>query len=286
MGMGAPKPGSTLPPQPQVPPTLASAKGQPQVPPAQPSVPPTLASAKGQPQVPPAQPSVPPTLASAKGQPQVPPVQPQVPPTLASAKGQPQVPPAQPIPSAGGKSGIAGPIQQIVDIVGQVPQQPGQVPVQGGRGPLPPFALPSHYQSPYANYGFDPGLQSYLDQQMYRSYTDGGVGFQYDPTNQTFTGGTRSGSYNPIPLSVMQQAAGGNRDVLNPYFQSRFPQPTGPVPAVKPQGPQQPFTPRPFPGQGNDIRRGPTSPQMPQPQGPQQRGLGALQTDKFRNKLG
>jgi hypothetical protein len=104
---------------------------------------------------------------------------------------------------------------------------PGQVPPQGGKGNRP---LPSHYQSPYANYGFDPGLQSYLDQQNYGSSNDMGVAFQYDPTNQSFTGGTMAGNYNPIPLNVMQQVAGGNRDVLNPYFQSKFPQPTGPMP--------------------------------------------------------
>jgi hypothetical protein len=280
MGMGAPKPGSTLPPQ--------GGKGGVQ---------------------PPVQPQVPPTLASAKGQPQVPPVQPQVPPTLASAKGQPQVPPAQPIPSAGGKGGIINnpQLQQTMQLA-QSLQQPGRpIPPQGSKGNRP---LPEGYQSPFANYGFDPGLQSYLDQQMYRSYTDGGVGFQYDPTNQTFTGGTRSGSYNPIPLSVMQQAAGGNRDVLNPYFQSRFPQPTTPPPTIKPgmdinqikemyrgqprpmqpQGPQQPFNPRPYPGQGNDIAIAPPynpNAGIEQVQArPQQRGLGALQTDKFRNKLG
>ena len=122
-------------------------------------------------------------------------------------------------------------LQQATQL-GQGLQQPGQVPVQGGRGPLSPFTLPSHYQSPYANYGFDPGLQSYLDQNNYRSTFDAGVGFQYDPTTQTFTGGTMGGQYNPIPLNVMQQAAGGNRDVLSPYFQSRFPQP--------PQQPQMP----------------------------------------------
>jgi len=141
-------------------------------------------------------------------------------------------------------SGIAGPIQQTLGQVrqqpqmyepgqpgfGQQPQQPGQMPQKPGQ----PFqmTLPDNYQSPFASYGFDPGLQSYLDQQMYRSYTDGGVGYQYDPTNQTFTGGTMSGRYNPIPLNVMQQAAGGNRDVLSPYFQSKFPQ--QPAPTVKP----------------------------------------------------
>jgi hypothetical protein len=119
------------------------------------------------------------------------------------------------VPAQGGKGGVQQPVQPTV-------------PAQGGKGNMP---LPSHYQSPYANYGFDSGLQSYLDQQNYRSATDAGTSFQYDPATQTFTGGTMAGRYNPIPLSVMQQVAGGNRDVLNPYFQSNFPQQPGQVPA-------------------------------------------------------
>ena len=225
---------------------------------------------------------------------------------------------------AGGGFGTAQPGQ---------PQQPGLVQAgQGGFGQGAPFQrpLPEGYQSPYANYGFDSGFQSYLDNQYLGSMSDAGVNYQYDPTNQTFTGGTMGGRYNPIPLSVMQQAAGGNRDVLNPYFQSRFQQtqptptfrtkpdqyagtiyegtggpgapppqvqqPTTPPPTVKPgmdinqikemyrgqprpmqpQGPQRPFNPRPFPGQGNDIRRGPMSPQIQQPVDPRRSGLGAL----------
>ena len=39
------------------------------------------------------------------------------------------------------------------------PQQP-QVPAQGGKGNMP---LPADYQSRYGNYGFDSGLQNYLD---------------------------------------------------------------------------------------------------------------------------
>lgn len=136
------------------------------------------------------------------------------------------------IPAQGGKTPIvSGP---NIDPVRPRPFENGpgpRIPAQGGKTQP---ALPPGFQSPYANYGFDPGLQSYLDRQNYMSNNDAGVAFQYDPTNQTFTGGTRGGTYNPIPLSVMQQAAGGNRDVLNPYFQSRFPQPTGPVPTIKP----------------------------------------------------
>jgi hypothetical protein len=195
--------------------------------------------------------------------------------------GMPQMPqqPGQPqVPVQGGKGGV---------------QQP-TIPAQGGKGNMP---LPEGYQSPYANYGFDPGLQSYLDQQNYRSTFDAGVGYQYDPTNQTFTGGTMSGRYNPIPLSVMQQVAGGNRDVLSPYFQSKYPQ----QPISMPKNaivelPRDPVTNRFY--NPNDRQTQPqvmpqVQPMRPQmPQRPQvqpanpQRGLGGLQTDKFRRRLG
>jgi hypothetical protein len=124
-----------------------------------------------------------------------------------------------------------------------MPQQPGQPQLNDplNRGGMPfQRPLPEGYQSPYANYGFDPKLQSYLDNSYLGSMTDAGVGWNYDPTNQTFTGGTMSGQYNPIPLSVMQGASNGTGPGLNSYFQSRFPQPTGPAPTVKPGMPQFP----------------------------------------------
>jgi hypothetical protein len=125
------------------------------------------------------------------------------------------------------------------------PSNTGLVPAQGGKGNMP---LPADYKSRYGNYGFDPGLQSYLDNQYSASTMDAGTNYQYDPSTQTFTGSTMSGRYNPIPLSVMQQAAGGNRDVLNPYFQSNFPQQPTQVPAQggKAQKGQVPVDMRPF----------------------------------------
>lgn len=154
--------------------------------------------------------------------------------------------------------------QEVYDAYQRNLATSGQVPAQGGKGNRP---LPSHYQSPYANYGFDPGLQSYLDQQNYGSSNDMGVAFQYDPTSQSFTGGTMAGRYNPIPLNVMQQVAGGNRDALNPYFQSKFPQPTGPMP----QPTRVAGLPRP----------------QVLPAQPQQQGLGGLRNrafSSFRNR--
>jgi hypothetical protein len=192
-------------------------------------------------------------------------------------------------PVFAGATGSAGPGAPPPQ--GGFPQQPGQTQqpglVQAGKGGFgqgTPFQmpLPEGYQSPYSNYGFDSGLQSYLDNQNLRSMTDAGTSFQYDPTNQTFTGGTMSGRYNPIPLNVMQEASGGNYGSLSPYFQSRYPQPTSPVPTVKPgmdinqlkemlaglpqtqpQGPQQPQIPKPQPF----LPRPPGMPQFPQ--GPQ-----------------
>lgn len=208
---------------------------------------------------------------------------------------------------SGGFGAPAGPFPQQ-------PQQPGQPGLvqagQGGFGQGTPFSPPPGFQSPYANYGFDPGFQSYLDNQYLGSMTDAGVNYQYDPTNQTFTGGTMTGRYSPIPLNVMQQAAGGDRSVLAPYFQSRFPQQPGPVPTVKP-GTFNPFDrpgqPPPFPrfggnkmrddrddrkedrynsiGRPNVVQPGPNVMPQTQPQGPQQRGLGGLQLNKFRNRL-
>jgi hypothetical protein len=173
------------------------------------------------------------------------PVQPQVPMAGGKAPGVVQpgqspytpigLPPSQ-VPAQGGKAPV--PMGGFMGGPGQV-QQPGQVPAQGGKGNMP---LPADYQSRYGNYGFDSGLQNYLDQQYVGSTRDAGVGYQYDPSTQTFTGGTMAGQYNPIPLSVMQQAAAGNRDVLNPYFQSKFPQQPAPqrdlgygIPPPRPQ---------------------------------------------------
>ena len=59
--------------------------------------------------------------------------------------------PGSTLPPQGGKGGVQQPVQP-------------QVPAQGGKGNMP---LPAHYQSPYANYGFDPALQSYLDHSCF-----------------------------------------------------------------------------------------------------------------------
>lgn len=156
--------------------------------------------------------------------------QPGQPPYMPTGLPPAQVQPAMQPSAFNGPMGVRGNDQPPMPVM---PTQ--QVPAQGGKGNTP---LPAGYQSRYGNYGFDPGLQNYLDQQYFRSTSDAGVNFQYDPTTQTFTGGTMGGQYNPIPLSVMQQVAASNdQSTLSPYFQSRFPQ--QPAPAVKPGIPAQ-----------------------------------------------
>jgi hypothetical protein len=180
-------------------------------------------------------------------------------------------------------------VQSVGQTAGQVTGQPvGQTPYQN--------QIPDGYQSPYANYGFDSGLQNYLDNQFVRSTMDAGVGWNYNPTNQTFTGGTMAGNYNPVPLNVMQQVAGGDQSALTPYFQSRFSQPV----TTQPFNPyNRPGQPTPFPGFGgnttvgnprrdgfNDrppvVQPGPNV--GPQPR-PQQKGLGGLQQNKWASRL-
>ena len=189
------------------------------------------------------------------------------------------------------------------------PQQPGLVQAgQGGFGQGTSFSPPPGFQSPYANYGFDPGFQSYLDQRYQLGNQAQDLGqYSYDPTNQMFTL-NGAFTYPGAPTSTMSLADMQNR-YQNPYQPPTMPlnKPGMDINQIKemyrgqprpmqPQGPQRPFNPRPYPGQGNDMAIAPPynprpMPQMPQfgqrpqPQGPQQRGLGGLQIDKFKSRL-
>jgi hypothetical protein len=192
-------------------------------------------------------------------------------------------------------------VQSVGQTAGQVTGQPvGQTPYQN--------QIPDGYQSPYANYGFDSGLQSYLDNQYIGSATDAGTAFKYDPTTQSFTGSTMGGRYNAIPLSVMQQTASGTGPGLASYYQSNFPTPS--TPYFQSRSPQpvsiQPFNPynrpgqpTPFPGFGGNITAGnprrdgfnerppvvqPGPNVGPQPR-PEQKGLGGLQQNKWASRL-
>jgi len=189
---------------------------------------------------------------------------------------------------SGGFGAPAGPFPQQ-------PQQPGQPGLvqagQGGFGQGTPFSPPPGYQSSFADYGFDPGFQSYLDQRNYMGTQAQDMGqYSYDPTNQMFT---LNGAYlSPgTPTPTMSLADMQNR-YQNPY------QPPMPI--------NRPGKFNPYEGRPNVVQPGPNVPQGPRPgaiidprrpggynprpqtqpfQGPQQRGLGGLQLNKFRNRL-
>lgn len=186
----------------------------------------------------------------------------------------------------GGIGAPAGPFPQQ-------PQQPGQPGLvqagQGGFGQSTPFSPPPGYQSSFADYGFDPGFQSYLDQRNYMGTQAQDLGqYSYDPTNQMFTlNGARTAPGTPTP--TMSLADMQNR-YQNPY------QP--PMPINKPgtfnpfdrpgqvRPPNMPFYRNPNPRTYGAVNNNGVTAQTPMPQPPQQRGLGGLQLNKFRNRLG
>jgi hypothetical protein len=96
-------------------------------------------------------------------------------------------------------------------------QQPG-IPILTGIKPLgiKPQADPNRDYG-FNQYGFDSDLLNYLNQQKQGSFSDAGISYNYDPTNQMFSGGTFGAQYGNIPLSVLQQVASGDRDLLQQY---------------------------------------------------------------------
>jgi hypothetical protein len=99
-------------------------------------------------------------------------------------------------------------------------QQPGiQQPVRplsGIGGIQMPQADPNRDYG-FNQYGFDSDLLNYLNQQKQGSFSDAGISYNYDPTNQMFSGGTFGAQYGNIPLSVLQQVASGDRNLLQQY---------------------------------------------------------------------
>jgi hypothetical protein len=73
-----------------------------------------------------------------------------------------------------------------------------QQPVQATPPSLP--ASPAQ-DSGFGNYGFDPNLVDYLNNQKRLSTFDAGISYRYDPATQTFTGGTMGG---PIKKTLQQ----------------------------------------------------------------------------------
>jgi hypothetical protein len=96
-------------------------------------------------------------------------------------------------------------------------QQPG-IPILTGIKPLgiKPQADPNRDYG-FNQYGFDSDLLNYLNQQKQGSFSDAGISYNYDPTNQMFSGGTFGAQYGNIPLSVLQQVASGDRNLLQQY---------------------------------------------------------------------
>jgi hypothetical protein len=96
-------------------------------------------------------------------------------------------------------------------------QQPG-IPILTGIKPLGimPQADPNRDYG-FNQYGFDSDLLNYLNQQKQGSFSDAGISYNYDPTNQMFSGGTFGAQYGNIPLSVLQQVASGDRNLLQQY---------------------------------------------------------------------
>jgi hypothetical protein len=96
-------------------------------------------------------------------------------------------------------------------------QQPG-IPILTGIKPLgiKPQADPNRDYG-FNQYGFDSDLLNYLNQQKHGSAYDAGISYNYDPTNQMFSGGTFGAQYGNIPLSVLQQVASGDRNLLQQY---------------------------------------------------------------------
>jgi hypothetical protein len=110
--------------------------------------------------------------------------------------------------------------------------------VFGPRGPRPfgPQVDPNRDYG-FNQYGFDSSLLNYLNQQKQGSFNDMGASYNYDPTTQTFSGGTMGAQYGNIPLSVLQQVAtSGDRNLLQQYQTGGrgFNQPQSQQPGVQP----------------------------------------------------
>jgi hypothetical protein len=74
----------------------------------------------------------------------------------------------------------------------------------------------------YSQYGFDPKLTSYLQNQSQNTYNDSGISYEYNPQTQTFTGSTMGGPVTRT-LAQMQQEAQDNysSNQNNNYYDSQ-----------------------------------------------------------------
>lgn len=74
-----------------------------------------------------------------------------------------------------------------------------------------PFSGPD-----YTKYGFDQPLINYLQDQYNKSTFDAGIGWSYDPTTQTFSGGTMAGPQTATLAEMQNRAKGYTPQAINP----------------------------------------------------------------------
>jgi hypothetical protein len=132
--------------------------------------------------------------------------------------------PRDPVPIPGNidyRPGYGPRPSPIPDIQQPGIQQPGiQQPVKplSGIGGIQMPQVDPNRDYGFNQYGFDSNLLNYLNRQKQASFIDAGASYSYDPTNQTFSGGTMVAQYGNIPLSVLQQVAtSGDRNLLQQY---------------------------------------------------------------------
>jgi len=134
------------------------------------------------------------------------------------------------------------------------PVDPRDVPRPSDPYPEDPSRPQYPKEEDYGQYGFDPNLVNYLNEQRRMSATDAGVNYSYDPATQTFTGGTLGG---PVTKTL--------EEMMADQEQSLFPRPG--LPRDPGFGNGVPY-PRPRdPGFGNGVPY--PIPYPPQPQLPQ-----------------
>jgi hypothetical protein len=164
---------------------------------------------------------------------------------------------------------------QMARSIGQMPEQPGQPQVQ------PPY-YPTGY--PPVN---DPLNRGGMPFQGFNP-----EGTDADP-RRPFMGNPQplmpQQPYNPQQLDAFKQMFQGQPPVQPPVQPQVMPQQPVPMPGqVRP--PNMPFYRNPNPRTYGAVNNNGVTAQTPMPQQPQpanpQRGLGGLQIDKFRNRLG
>jgi hypothetical protein len=183
---------------------------------------------------------------------------------------RPQQPNYQPYKGTGGVFNPNGNVPQ--PIVGAFADGKGSV-------PTPQPGQPG-FQSPYANYGFDPGFQSYLDQryQLGNAAQDMGQ-YSYDPTNQMFT---LNGAFTApgTPTQTISLADMQNR------YQHPYQPPTMPLnkPGTNDFGNR--FNPFNRPNQPPPFPRPNVTPQQPSQRGPADRNMQSATTQGLAGLAG